>query len=270
MEFVVENTGNVDALNVGLTDDFDSVFGAGNYTFGTISVITPPSDPGSSITANTGYNGSSDIDMLTATGNTLVVGDSATIEVVLTIDTFIDPDGPGPAGFGEYENTATTTSEDENGNQYSDDSQDGTDPDPDGDGNPENNDVPTPITVIPNAPVEIVKDATVDGETITYHLAFDNFAGNSPALNIAIQDNLDSVFGAGNYVVDMVTLVTPPSDPGSSIAINPNYTGGTDVDVLDTSANNTLMQGDSAEIDIKVTVNTVSYTHLTLPTTPYV
>ncbi len=260
MEFVVENLGNVDALNVTLVDNFDMVFGAGNYDVDGIQLSVPPTMSGSSITVNSDFDGSGDSDMLTDSGNTLVVGDRATITVTATLSSVIDPDGPGPLDHGEYENTGTTTSEDVHGNKYTDESQDGSDPDPDGDGNGKNNNDPTPVNVDPKAPVEIVKDATVDGDTITYTIVISN-TGNSIATEVSIQDNLDDVFGPHNYQVENTSMTVAPQMGASSLTLNPNYSGSngstngvSHTNLLDSRVENALAHGDSATFTVTVKV----------------
>ncbi len=261
IEFNIENFGNVLAHDVQIADDLDSVFGAGNYTVDSISLTMPPTDPSSSINVETGFDGSGVSNLLDVTAtNTLAVGDEATVTIEVTVINVIDPDGPGPAEVGEYENTAIVMSTDGNGNEYMDDSTDGTDPDPDGDGGPEEND-PTPIEVGAEAPVEISKSATVVGDMITYTMRIEN-VGNTTALDVSIVDNLDIVFGAGNYTVTGTSILTLPTLAGSSLSLNTNYSGTNgsiagvpNNEIFDTSNSNTLEDGDFAEIQVTIDVN---------------
>ena len=48
-QLVVENTGNVDLANVSLVDDLATQFGGAFVSAGSLTLVTPPSDPGLSL-----------------------------------------------------------------------------------------------------------------------------------------------------------------------------------------------------------------------------
>lgn len=261
MDLTLKNTGNSDAINVLLVDDLDQTFGVGNYVVDSIQLLTPPTEAASQLSVNTGFNGNSDPQLLdVAANNTLVVGDSAVVRVVVTLTSLTDIDGPGPLAVGEYENTATVTSTDDHGNKYSDESTDGTSPDTNGDGKPDEM-TPTPITVDPHAPVEVEKSVSVASDnTITYTVRIEN-TGYSLATDIELMDNLDMVFGPHNFTVDSITILTPPTETGSTLTVNPNFNGTNGVttgirndQMLDTTAANRLRPNDSAEIQVVISV----------------
>jgi uncharacterized repeat protein (TIGR01451 family) len=136
MNFTLENLGNVNVLNLSLTDDLDAAFGAGNYTVtASPSLITPPLS--STINLNSSFDGSSDQEIL-ATGSNLDIGEVAVIQLEVEVT---DP--------GAFLNTAIASGEGPGGTATTDDSDSGNNPDIDGDNNPDEsgeND-PTPINL---------------------------------------------------------------------------------------------------------------------------
>jgi uncharacterized repeat protein (TIGR01451 family) len=136
LNFTVENLGNVNILNLGLTDDLNTVFGAGNYTVTSApSLVTPPLS--STITLNAGFDGNTSQEMMSA-GSNLDIGEVAVLRIEVEVT---DP--------GAFLNTARASGEGPGGTLTSDDSDSGNNPDTDGDGNPNEageND-PTPINL---------------------------------------------------------------------------------------------------------------------------
>lgn len=132
-QLVVVNTGNVPLTSVQVVDDL-------NVTFPGANSIVVQSLTATGVTVNSGYNGTSDTNMLAA-GNTLAVGGSGTIDILLRVM-------PGP-GLGPYLNSATASGLSPEGEPVIDISQDGSDPDPDGDGDPGNDGEPTPVVFPP-------------------------------------------------------------------------------------------------------------------------
>ncbi len=98
-EFNLRNTGNSRAADVGVTDELNSVFGSGNYDIISLAVTSAPSS--FSATENTGYNGSTDAELLTS-GGYLEPNDEVTIRLSLEVS---------PDESGTYENIATATGE---------------------------------------------------------------------------------------------------------------------------------------------------------------
>ncbi len=136
LNFTLENLGNVNVLNLSLTDDLNTVFGAGNYSVTSApSLVTPPLS--STINLNAGFDGNTNQDLLAAASN-LDIGEVAVIRIEVEVT---DP--------GAFLNTAIASGEGPGGTPTSDDSDNGTNPDTDGDGNPDEageND-PTPINL---------------------------------------------------------------------------------------------------------------------------
>lgn len=94
-----ENTGTQQIDNVSLQDDLDAAFGAGNFTILNSSIDSAPT--GFAATIPTGYNGVSNVDLLT-TGGTLQPTETVSILLALNVDV--------PAGT--FINTATAGGED--------------------------------------------------------------------------------------------------------------------------------------------------------------
>ena len=87
----ITNSSETLVNNVTLTDDLDSVFGAGNYTVTNIVLISGPLG----FTANAGFNGSGDQNLIT-TGNSLLPDETAIVQ--FTVEAL-------PAAAGIYTNT---------------------------------------------------------------------------------------------------------------------------------------------------------------------
>ncbi len=123
-EMEVENLGDVALTDVQVTDDLTTTFPA-PVTF---SIQAAPAASGT-LTANAGFDGSADRNLLAAAASTLAIGGSATISLTVRID----PDGaPGP-----FQNTAVASGSSPGGASPTDTSDNGTDPDPNGDGDPD-------------------------------------------------------------------------------------------------------------------------------------
>ena len=113
----LEHFGDAQAVDLSMPDNMDAVFGAGNYTVSSPVLVSGPSSLG----VNSGFNGGSDQELL-ATGSYLSPGDTAEIQIVVTILNLADPQGNG---LGVYENEVTVTGENPYGDPVSDDSTDG-------------------------------------------------------------------------------------------------------------------------------------------------
>lgn len=133
--FTVENLGNVGLSDVQVVDDLATTFPAPSVYSVDSLTATPP------LAVNPGYDGSLDTDLLDAAASSLAVGESATIEMVITLN-------PNAAA-GPYQNQAFASGLGPVGQVTEDASNDGLDPDPDSDGDPTGPDenTPTPIDV---------------------------------------------------------------------------------------------------------------------------
>lgn len=179
----VRNYGDVALDNVQVTDNLATTFPAPT-TFSVVSVAS------TGFTVNPGYNGSSDINLLAATGNTLTVGETKSITLTVTVTPTTSP--------ATYNNQATAFGVSPAGTQVSDVSTVGTDPDDDGgdpgndnDGNPMNNSDPTPVTLAQNPGIALVKTgpaASYVGGTAVYTYTVSN-TGDVRLGTVAVTDD---------------------------------------------------------------------------------
>ncbi|REJ75816.1 MAG: hypothetical protein DWQ30_18190, partial [Acidobacteria bacterium] len=256
LDFYLENFGNRFLLDIELADDLDQVFGAGNYV-----VLSPPAlvdDPGT-IVVNAGFDGSADKALISS--GSLAIADTARIRVVVDVTDVTDQG----LGLGVYSNQVQANARGPAGTLTSDLSDAGTEPDANGDGDPEDpgeND-PT-IFVIGEQPVlGVAKDVTVVASTVTVDLYLENL-GNTALQELSLVDDLDAVFGAGNYsLTGAPTLV---DDPGT-VVLNPGFNGSSDPQLL-VPASSTLALGDTAQV--RFTVRVVRRTDLGLGAGNYV
>ena len=241
-DIYLEAFGSDDLSDVSLVDDLDVMFGKDNYT---ISVSpTFVDDPGT-ISLNPDYDGSDDQQLLLP-GGTLTATDTAQISFTVTVNTLQNND----SGLGVYEQQLTATAKDPFGLSVSDLSDLGTDPDPNGDENPETagEETASIFVVSSDAVVGVASQVTVDENTVTFDLFLENF-GTETTEQLSLNDNLDDVFGVGNYTitVDPVLIV----DPGT-LALNAGFDGHSDTNLLD--ATSTLASGATAQIQFAVEV----------------
>jgi LPXTG-site transpeptidase (sortase) family protein len=183
-EIYVENYGNVALTALQVADDLDA-------TFPLPTTFIVQSLSSTDFTVNwPGYNGSSNINLLTGT-DTLNVGASGTITLVVRVI---------PAEIGPFNNTAVASGQPPSGLPVQDDSQDGTNPDNtptgfpgyNGDGDPTNNDQPTPVSFGPilfDPPfgVKFVDDNGLP--VLRWTMVWIN-ASNLVAVNAAVSDGI--------------------------------------------------------------------------------
>ncbi|MGE4073842.1 MAG: hypothetical protein AB7E72_21940 [Lysobacterales bacterium] len=242
-DLYLEAFGTSTLSSLSLPDDLDSVFGTGNY-----SIVTPPTliaDPGT-LALNSAFDGSNDTDILSP-ASTLAVGATAQIRFQVAVLNVVNRG----SGLGIYRNQATGLATLPNGVVVSDTSVSGTDPDPDGNNNPGDNASLTPVNMPPTAITGVAKTAGISGSQVTIDLYLENFG--SATGSVSLVDDLDAVFGAGNYA-----LISPPSfidDPGT-LTLNAAYNGGSQPNLL--GPGSTLASGDTAQIRFVVDVTTIS------------
>ena len=160
----------------------------------------------------------------------------------------------GGSGLGVYSNQVTVNCEPAGGGNVSDLSDAGTDPDPNGNGTADDagEDDPTIFTMQQDPVIGAAKTAAVTTRTVTLDIYLESFANVTLSSVSAIED-LDAVFGAGNYTVDSApTLIV---DPGT-LNLNAGYNGSGSNDLL--AAGSTLALGATAQIRLVVTVTTVA------------
>jgi|GEM_PF-1161248 len=247
LDFYLENFGTESLINLAMSDDLDAVFGAGNYT-----LLTTPSlldDPGT-ISLNSGFDGSLQTSLIT-TGS-LAIGATAQIRIVIQVDQLVDMG----AGLGVYSNQVTAMAEgDPSGTMAQDLSDDGTDPDPNGNGDPTDTGEDDPTAVIVDLSGDptpgVAKDVSLNANQVTFDFFLENL-GNRVLSDLSLPDNLDNVFGAGNYAV-----LSPPAfidDPGT-ITLNLGFDGSSNTDLINAG---TLGISDTAQIRLVIDVTTVS------------
>ena len=171
----------------------------------------------------------------------------------MTVDEVIN----AGSGIGEYGNQVVITGTTSTGQTFSDLSDAGTDPDSDDDGNPSSaapvsEDDPTAFTIMAGAIVGAAKEVTVSGNEVTIDIVLENF-GSEIASNISVTEDLDRVFGAGNYSL----VATTYSDPGGFAFVdNVGFDGSSDRELL--GVGSTLTAGGTGILQIVVDVTNVS------------
>ena len=132
---VVKNFGNVPLSNIQVTDNLNDVFSA-PLTYS----ITAPVTASSSLTANTSFNGSSDINLLNSSLSTLALGEERNIMFTMNVKL--------NGFFGTVNNTANGSATGSNGTMVTDISHSGLNPDPNGNNiaNEDGENLPTPVT----------------------------------------------------------------------------------------------------------------------------
>ena len=243
-DLYLESLGDIGVLNLDITEQFDLVFGSGNWTLSVAPFFVD--DPGT-IVLNPGFNGLNDFDLLDISNASLAAGDTAQIRYEVTVLNIANQG----LGLGNYSTQNEVRGFDQLGAQVSDLSDNGTDPDPDGDDQPNEageNDA-TPISLTVDSPVGVAKTAMVANFQVTIDLYLENL-GSGNLANVQLQDSLADTFGSGNY-----SIITPPSfivDPGT-LTLNGAFNGDTDAQILDASS--TLNAGATAQIQLVVSVD---------------
>ncbi len=233
--FTVENSGDVEARNVALSDDLASVFsGADAFAVTALSSAV--------FTVNPSYNGDSDTSLL-AGSDILAAGNSGTVSLSVTVT-------PG-SNLGPYNNSALLEAVSPGGIPLTDTSTNGLDPDSNGNTDPGDDSDVTPVTFAESPILGAAKAVGVatnnsDGTyTATYTIVVDN-AGDVELRNLQVSEDLDATFaGAVSYVVDDVT--------SADFTVNfPGFNGSSTQTLL--SGTETLAATTTGSIDLTVTV----------------
>ena len=261
--FVYENNGTVDLTTLTLTDDVQAEFGnafvgvvAGSLNIsGTVATL-----PG----VNVGFEADTTENLLDGTGR-LDIGESFEVSFTVTID----PDGIDGVSQG-LENQATATGEGINPITdavdptlvASDDSDNGIDPgaengEDDGDGTFGND--PTAIQI---ADLGIAKSIVGEPELLfsgnyvaTYQLVVAN-TGTLDLASLSLLEDLSTQFDGAFVNAGNLQLTVVPTDSNSSIALNSaGFNGSSDVELVDTAAENLLAVGDSFTLVFTVEIN---------------
>jgi hypothetical protein len=245
LDFYIENLGTEDLVEVGLTDDLDGVFGAGNYSISTAPFLV---DNPKGLVINNSFDGSANTALLETTSS-LAVGDIAQIRIILDINIISDQG----SGLGVYSNQVTVTAQNAGGTTVNDLSDDGTNPDINGNGDPteagEND--PTTINILDNPVIGIAKTAQFNGNLLTLDFYLENF-GNGSLQNISVIDDLDAVFGVGNYSIHTAPVFI---DDPSTLTLNNGFNGNNQQNLI---TSGTLSTNNTAQIRVVVNVHTIT------------
>ncbi len=236
--YTLENFGNTDLLDVGLSNDLDAVFGAGSW-----ALASPPSTPfGSSLTVNPAFDG-------TPTGAELLDAGASTLPIeaveTITLEVSVTPEGT-------FTNQVTASAFDAFENFVSDVSTRGLDPDPNGDGAPGEAAV-TPVTLFRPAPgigvaLSMIEDLAAPPFEIDVRYTLENF-GNVALESVALSNDLDAVFGPANWTL----IAFPSAQLGSGLVVDTGFDGTTEGAALLDPAS-TLAVGESATVTMGIRV----------------
>ena len=245
IDYTLENFGSCALYNLSLNDELDGVFGEGNWDL----MSGPELVAGSTyVKVNPDFTGIAPHEDLLDSSGKLERYKKAQVQIVLTVT---EP--------GTYKNQVTLVGK-YSGIWKKDLSTDGTDPDFDGnndDGSVDHDNVPNeqvPSTVTLAAPeIGLAKRAEIgDGDDpfrVDLVLAIEN-SGTVLVRKMALYDDLDRTFGAGNYRLRRDPRVI--SDPGGRIVINDEYDGSTNTNILSDASR--LDVGKRAEIELELDV----------------
>ena len=221
IDYYLENLGNQTLTNLALPQDLDAVFGTSNYT-----ILTQPAfidDPGT-VTINSLFDGSSDTALFDA-NSSLAAGDTIQIRMLLDIGTLADRG----FGVGTYHVQTYVTADTPSGGATGDYSTDGTDPDPNGNANPADvgESTATTFTVV-NSQLGVALDASVDGKFVTLTYTLENL-GNTSLDQFSLTENLDSLFGSGNYELIGLPQLTSTRPV---LVLNSDFNGRTENELI--------------------------------------
>jgi len=235
-DLFVENLGDVVLGSVQVTDDLAATFaGAASFTVDSVT--------SADFTVNPGYDGSTDINLLTGT-DSLGLAASGSITLVATVM-------PG-GNLGPYGNQAIASGLSPGGITATDLSDDGTNPDPDDDGNADEageND-PTPILLAEVAAIGVAKAVTGvvnngDGTyTLSYSFVLENL-GDVLLNGVQVTDDLAVTFASA-------AAFSVVSVSSADFAVNAGYDGSTDTDLL--AGTDSLAVGGSGSLALVVSV----------------
>jgi len=114
---------------------------------------------------------------------------------------------------------------------------------------------PTPVDVLPGPGIGISKRAQVSGNGVTYWFTIEN-TGFGELQSLSLADDLDTVFGAGNYTVTAAPVLVV--NPGT-VALTNNFTGtGVGTAIIDAGSNSTLPEGAKAVVRVSISVDNLT------------
>lgn len=245
---VAVNPTNFDLVDFNIRDNLSNTFPS-PVSFTVVGQPTV-SSIGSSLVPNNTYDGMTQLDLLNPTTSTLSANRSDTIIFSIAIN----PNGL----FTTFFNSAFCYGFDSFNQLVADSSNTGFVWDPDGDGNPTNNNIPTPVNLIPNASLGIAKSGTISelltDKTfdITYVITAVNL-GNDTIRDLQITDSIQIPQPAIYYV---------KSGPNTSLGLTPNLTYNGSSNILLLSGLDKLAPNATETISIVVNVKPDTVTTL--------
>ncbi len=262
-QVVIENIGTVDLANITLGEDLMAQFGAAYVDAHSLAIVTPPSDPSSTVTLDAAnWNGGSSTEIVNTTiPSLLAVGDQFTFEFTVEIDAAL--------ATGVLLNTVTAggNAVDENGNSYNDfsgnpitatdDSDSGNNPSTDNGGEPNDSggtDDPTPLYIPSIGLAKEAGDAVANGDNfdVEFTLVWEN-TGSVALDNVEILDDIATQFGS-QFVAISGLAVQNFSGTGSAPTANGGWnTGDTSTSLINSTG--PLDVGDSFEVVFTVTID---------------
>jgi uncharacterized repeat protein (TIGR01451 family)/fimbrial isopeptide formation D2 family protein len=256
----LENTGTVDLTGLDLFDDLDAQFGP---TFNGVittsidtSAVSNPTPP----TLNTNFNGDSDINLLNNDG-LLNPGEFLVVTVTVTVD----PDAAGAPV--PLENQATGAGDDPNGIETTDPSDSGSDPNSENIGAPNDsgghND-PTPLQIPDiSAAKQVIGTPTklANGNFEAVYQVVVKNTGTVELVDLTLQEDLATQFGASYEDAYNLTLTTPPGDPASNVALDSaNWNGGSDTEIVNVVVPSRLAVADTFIFEFTVEIDPAAAT----------
>ncbi|GAB2800649.1 hypothetical protein GCM10027275_53410 [Rhabdobacter roseus] len=248
----VVNLGMTDLTNVQVVDDLSATFGNG-------AVIVPGSvtvtaDEG--FVVNDAYTGEgTSTNLLVESESTLPKGTTREIHLMVLVDV-------GFATTTEFFNIAVGTAKASETEMVSDTSTAGELPDPDNSLLPGKHSVPTPVSLASQGSAKIgaalwVKDLALQSDgtyNVTYQAIVKNY-GSTPLTNVQLTNVLADVFNSETGAT-FKKVGTPIASDLSTLAINPDFDGVNDTDLL-IASNSSLAAGviDSVTFTINVTTD---------------
>ncbi len=291
-EMVIETLGDFPLWDVQVTDDLTTEFGTfvsdtpdapGEYTVTSLPEITAENPagapPNSDLTANAGFDGDSDQDLLVLTsGNSVEVGATVTLRFSVRFFPSVGKTVYENQALGEGDSREDSTTD----GDTDDDSDDGLNPDPDGDDNPNETDSgcaadptgsnceddPTILTLpTPDPQIGVAKTVSAPSDngdgtfTVTYTLLVENL-GNVSLYDIRVGDDLTTDFGtnvepgtpdaAAEFTVGTVNVGSQTG--GATVATaNASFDGDGDIYLVEPTTGQIMPVGSTFSISFPLT-----------------
>ena len=247
-ELVLTSTGNDNVTNLSLLEDFASQFGGafvGLVGSPTLTVNNATDEP----EFNAAYDGGvTDAELFDNTGlntNWLAPGESVAVQIVAEVD--LDAAGAVLTN-GELVNQADVSGVGLGSAQPTSDTSDDPTVSSNVDSNADNKpDDATSLAFPADASVGVSKAAAFLSPIELQYTFFLEHFGDAQASDLSMTEDLDAIFGAGNYTTTLVLTSGP-----SSLAVNSSFDGSANQELL--AANSFLSPGDTAQVTLTVNI----------------